>query len=375
MKMKVLITGGAGFIGSHLAQKLFGRGFQITVLDNLSPQIHGENGDFPEFLKQIADCIIGDVSDPDIYQSLPDDFDYVVHLAAETGTGQSMYAISRYSQVNIQGTALLMEFLSSQAKKVSKIVLSSSRAVYGEGAYNCRTHGLIFPVERKARDLGQRRFEPHCPYCQEEMKSVSTNEDAMFRPLSVYGITKLSQELLLMQSAKSLGIPAVALRFQNVFGPGQSLSNPYTGILSIFSTRIRHGQDIEIFEDGKESRDFVYISDVIDGLVLALENDEVNCEAINIGSGIGTSVLEVSRQLREKLKSNVKLNISGKYRVGDIRHNVADISKAQAMLGFTPRVPLEEGLSHFVDWVLNQPLPEDKSEKALEELKTRGLFK
>lgn len=375
MKGKVLITGGAGFIGSHLVERLFCKGYQVVVLDKLSPQIHGGKADFPASLKEIAECIEGDVADPNIYLQLPKDFDFVFHLAAETGTGQSMYAISHYSEVNVQGTSLLMEHLAKQEKKVKKIILSSTRAVYGEGTYCCATHGLVFPQERKEVDFVQGKFEPSCPLCDQELVLEPTREDAMFRPLSVYGITKLSQELLLMQSAKSLEIPAVALRFQNVYGPGQSLSNPYTGILSIFSTRIRHGQNIDIFEDGKESRDFVYIQDVVDSLVLALEKEEANGEVFNIGSGKGTSVLEVSQSLKEKLNANVNLNIIGKYRLGDIRHNVADISKAQSLLGFNPKVTLEEGLSKFVDWVLRQPLPEDKSEKALTELKERGLFK
>lgn len=375
MKGKVLITGGAGFLGANLAQQLFQEGYQLVVLDKLSPQIHGENAEFPESLRQIADCILGDVADPDIYHQLPKDFDYVFHLAAETGTGQSMYAISQYSEVNVQGTALLMEHLVSQKKKFKKIILSSTRAVYGEGVYRCATHGLVFPQERKEEDLALGKFDPFCPLCHQELVLEPTREDALFRPLSVYGITKLSQELLLMQSAKSLGIPAVALRFQNVYGPGQSLSNPYTGILSIFSTRIRHGQDIDIFEDGKESRDFVFIDDVVESLMLALENDKANGEVFNIGSGKGTSVLEVSKRLKEKLNAQVNLNITERYRIGDIRHNVADISKAQSLLGYYPKVSLEEGLSEFVDWVLQQPLPQDKSEKALEELKERGLFK
>jgi dTDP-L-rhamnose 4-epimerase len=375
MKGKVLITGGAGFIGSNLAQRLFLEGYQLVVLDKLSPQIHGEYTEFPELLSRIADCILGDVADPDIYHQLPKDFDFVVHLAAETGTGQSMYAISQYSEVNVQGTALFMEHLAKQKKKVKKIILSSTRAVYGEGAYRCPIHGLVFPEERRDEDLAQGKFDPFCPICNQELVLVPTREDALFRPLSVYGITKISQELLLMQSAKSFGIPAVALRFQNVYGLGQSLSNPYTGILSIFSTRIRHGQEIDIFEDGNESRDFVYINDVVDSVVLALEKEEANGEVFNIGSGNSTSVLEVSKSLKEKLNASVNLNITGKYRVGDIRHNVADISKAKSLLGYSPKVSLEEGLSHFVEWVLQQPLPEDKSEKALTELKDRGLFK
>jgi dTDP-L-rhamnose 4-epimerase len=375
MKGKVLITGGAGFIGSHLGERLFHKGYQVVVLDKLSSQIHGDKADFPSTLKEISECNVGDVADPNTYLQLPKDFDFVFHLAAETGTGQSMYAISHYSEVNVLGTALLIEHLAKQEKKVKKIILSSSRAVYGEGAYRCDTHGLVFPQERKEVDLVQGKFEPFCPFCDQELALVHTGEDAMFRPLSVYGITKLSQELLLMQSTKSLGIPFVALRFQNVYGLGQSLSNPYTGILSIFSTRMRHGQDIDIFEDGKESRDFVYIDDVVDSLVLALEKEAANGEVFNIGSGKGTSVMEVSQSLKEKLKAHVNLNITGKYRVGDIRHNVADISKAQSLLGFIPKVNLEEGLSQFVEWFMKQPLAEDKSEKALSELKERGLFK
>ncbi len=371
---KILITGGAGFIGSNLAIKLAQRGYQIIILDNLSPQIHGEGAEFPLALHEVAECILGDVSSPESYHKLPQDIDAVFHLAAETGTGQSMYAISKYSQVNVMGTAYLMEYLAKNTS-VSKIILSSTRAVYGEGSYRCTEHGIVNPGERFEQDLLAGLFEPRCPICKSALHLLPTSEDSALKPLSVYGISKLAQELLLLNTAKSLNIPTVALRFQNVYGPGQSLSNPYTGILSIFSTRIRHGQDIFIFEDGNESRDFVYIDDVINSLILSLENDNANNHVFNIGSGIGTSVQDVSNKLVEKLSASVKLHITGKFRVGDIRHNVADISKATNILNYSPRVHLDEGLTQFVEWVKRQPLPTDKSDSALVELKERGLFK
>jgi dTDP-L-rhamnose 4-epimerase len=375
MKGKVLITGGAGFIGTHLTRRLFRQGYQVVIFDNLSPQIHGGKMDFDEDLKKSANCIFGNISDPQSYNKLPLDFDYVFHLASETGTGQSMYSISKYTEVNIQGTALLLEFLSGSKTPIRKLILSSSRAIYGEGAYHCVNHGLVFPEGRDIDNMSLGKFELNCPVCQKKLSLVPTAEDSLFKPLSVYGISKLSQELLLMQSAKSFGIPSVALRFQNVYGPGQSLSNPYTGILSIFSTRIRHSSDIDIFEDGEESRDFVFIDDVVDSLILALEKGNVYDEAINIGGGQSTSVLDISKMLIDRLGTKVKLNITGNYRVGDIRHNVADISKAKSLLDFYPKVTLEKGLDQFVDWVIQQPIPSDRYSKSIEELKEKGLFK
>jgi dTDP-L-rhamnose 4-epimerase len=373
MNEKILITGGAGFIGSRLAKKLFDNGYQVIILDNLAPQIHGENAAFPRSLLDMAFCIQGNILDKEVWEKIPDDIEFVFHLAAETGTGQSMYEISRYVDVNIQGTARLLEFVQSRKNQIKKIVLSSSRAVYGEGAYFCEQHGEVYPIDRNEQDLKKGIFEPRCPICNAEVQMTLTSEDSKLQPQSVYGVTKLSQEQLLQTSAKAIGVPYSILRFQNVYGPGQSLSNPYTGILSIFSTRIRNGKGIMVFEDGKESRDFVFVDDVVVGLYLCLENAEANNKVFNVGSGEATSVLDLADSLLEKYRLKVPIEISGNYRIGDIRHNLADISLIQK-IGYKPKYPLDKGLQLFVDWVLSQEIEVDNSDMALEELKSKNLF-
>jgi dTDP-L-rhamnose 4-epimerase len=373
MSNKILITGGAGFIGSRLAKKLFEKGYPVIILDTLAPQIHGENATFPNSLLAIAECIQGDILDKDIWKKIPTDISFVFHLAAETGTGQSMYEISRYVEVNVQGTARLLEFIQGRGNEIKKIILSSSRAVYGEGAYFCKKHGNVYPFEREEQDLKNGFFELRCPICNTEAKMISTSEDSKLHPQSIYGVTKLSQEQLVQTSAKAMGIPYSILRFQNVYGPGQSLSNPYTGILSIFSTRIRNGKGILVFEDGKESRDFVFVDDVVDALILCLENKEANDMVFNVGGGEVTSVLGLAESLLKMYDVNVSIEISGNYRIGDIRHNLADISMIQK-IGYKPKYPLEKGLHFFVDWVLSQEIQKDQSDHALEELKSKNLF-
>jgi dTDP-L-rhamnose 4-epimerase len=373
MNDKILITGGAGFIGSRLAKKLFDKGYHVIILDNLAPQIHGDNAAFPSSLLEIADCVQGDILDQDVWKKIPENIGFVFHLAAETGTGQSMYEISRYVEVNIQGTARLLEFIQSRRNEIKKIILSSSRAVYGEGAYLCKTHGNVYPVNRDEQDLKNGFFELRCPICNAEVQMISTSEDSRLQPQSIYGVTKLSQEQLIQTSTKAIGIPYSILRFQNVYGPGQSLSNPYTGILSIFSTRIRNGKGILVFEDGKESRDFVFVDDVIEALTLCLENQGANNMIFNVGGGEATSVIGLAESLLIMYGVKVPLEISGRYRIGDIRHNLADISLIQK-IGYIPKYPLEKGLQLFVDWVLVQEIQKDQSDHALEELKSKNLF-
>jgi dTDP-L-rhamnose 4-epimerase len=375
MTAKVLITGGAGFIGSHLAKKLHEKGYEVFLVDNLSLQIHGHRNYFEDGLTKVATCILGNIESSQVWSSLPDQFDFIYHLASETGTGQSMYSLSHYASVNVLGTALLMEYVAKSRLKPKKIILSSTRAVYGEGAYACENHGQIFPEGRKLQDLTAGKFEPLCPFCGSPLILEKTKENGSLKPKSIYGITKLCQEQMIMESARSFSIPCVTLRFQNVYGPGQSLFNPYTGILSIFSTRIRQGKPLSIFEDGKESRDFVFIDDVVRSLILSLEKEEANDQIFNIGSGEKHTVLDVARLLQEKLDLYTKIEITGNFRLGDIRHNVADISKAQALLGFDHETNLSGGLGRFASWVLSQPIPEDHSDLALQEMKERGLFK
>jgi dTDP-L-rhamnose 4-epimerase len=370
----VLISGGAGFIGCNLAVALASRKYRVTVLDNFSAQIHGDSTViFPAELE--IQILKGDVrSREDWLRSLVNQ-DVVVHFAAETGTGQSMYRIERYMGVNVLGTANLLELLANEPHSVKKILVASSRAIYGEGKYHCDEHGSIYPSSRAEADMLSGDFAVKCPACKRDVALLPTDEGSRIHPSSVYGISKQTQEQLFMTVAQSLRIPSVALRYQNVYGPGQSLLNPYTGILSIFSTRIRNGAPLSIFEDGNESRDFIYIDDVVEATRMAIESDAADYEVFNVGTGTRTDVLSVARRLCSALGGRSAIEVSGKFRVGDIRHNFADVSKIQARLGFFPKVQFEEGIRRFAAWVTAQPVPADRFDDSIEELRRRGLYK
>ncbi|GAP72127.1 NAD-dependent epimerase [Candidatus Symbiothrix dinenymphae] len=376
----ILITGGAGFIGSNLALKLLNRGYNVTVLDNLSPQIHGACPEktSPLYLsiKDKVKFIHGTVtSKNDLLKSIENQ-DVIVHLAAETGTGQSMYEIQKYTDVNIGATALLLDKLANTAHAVQKVVVASSRAIYGEGRYySTELQQYVYPAQRTDEYMSKRDFEVKYPGCRQQLQLVGTTEDSKIHPTSVYGITKQVQEQLVMTVCPTIGIAPVAYRYQNVYGPGQSLSNPYTGILSIFSTRIKNGNGINIFEDGKETRDFVYIEDVVDATILGIENERANEQSFNVGTGEATDVLTVANTLIEKYGINVPLSVSGNYRLGDIRHNFADISKIKTLLGFEPKWSFNRGIGEFAKWVNAQEVQEDKYEASIDEMKKKGLYK
>jgi dTDP-L-rhamnose 4-epimerase len=376
MKYKnILITGGAGFIGSNLSLKLIEKGYNITVLDNLSPQIHTENSPLYNSIKDKVRFIKGTVLSYNDWKNALENIDVVVHLAAETGTGQSMYEIEKYTDVNIKGTSIFLDILANEKHSVKKMIIASSRAIYGEGKYECSSCGIVYPNERKDVDMSKGDFSVKCPKCSENAKLLATDEDSKIHPSSIYGITKQVQEQMFMVMGKTLNIPAVAFRYQNVYGAGQSLSNPYTGILSIFSTRIKNGNDINIFEDGKESRDFVYIDDVVDATILGIEKDEANYEVFNVGLGIAIDVNTVANTLVNEYKSSSKISISGNYRLGDIKDNYADLTKIYSKLAFTPKVSFEEGIQRFTKWVNEQEVVEDMYEKSINEMKDKGLYK
>lgn len=376
----ILITGGAGFIGSNVACKLVAKGYEVSVLDNLSPQIHGDAPErtSPLYLgiKDKVRFIKGSVTSREDWLRALQGVDAVIHLAAETGTGQSMYEIEKYVRVNIGGTAILLDLLTNTRHRVKRVVVAESRAIYGEGRYwSDDLGGYVYPDERPDETMRHGDFEVKYPGCMKPLKLVGTTEDSAIHPNSVYGITKQVQGQLVHLVCKSIGVESVSFRYQNVYGPGQSLSNPYTGILSIFSTRIKNGNGINVFEDGRETRDFVYIDDVVDATILGLEIDGASGYAFNIGTGVATDVLTVANTLKKYYGVEVPVTVSGNYRLGDIRHNYADISLARRILGFEPRWSFDAGIAKFVEWVNGQDVQEDKYEVSIEEMKRKGLYK
>lgn len=379
IKLKnILITGGAGFIGSRLALKLISEGYSVTVLDNLSPQIHGQNpvqqSPLYHAISGKVNFIKGDVcSRSDVEEAIRNQ-DAIVHLAAETGTGQSMYQIEQYNHVNVSGTALILDVLVNQPHSIKKIVLASSRAVYGEGKYLDENNDAVYPSGRNLGLMQQRIYEMQDDYGR-MLIPCATNETARLQPASYYGLTKLQQEEMVKLICPFIHIPYVILRYQNVYGAGQSLRNPYTGILSVFSTQILNNQPINVFEDGKPSRDFIEVGDVVEATFRSLRAEAALNETINVGTGIATEILHVARMLREKLMRTAEISISGDFRIGDIRHNFADITKMKEILNFEPKVTFEHGISDFAAWVLSQPLHQNKFQASLDELRNKGFLK
>jgi dTDP-L-rhamnose 4-epimerase len=375
---KILITGGAGFIGSHLARRLLDKGYEVRILDNLSPQIHGDNPETTSPLynsiKDLTDFIHGSVlSEADLKKSIKNQ-NVIVHLAAETGTGQSMYQIQRYSRTNILGTSLLLDVLLNNPHRVRKVIVASSRAIYGEGKYFSRELGVVYPENRQKADLEKGDFEVKYPGSG-PLSVMATDETSKIHPSSIYGISKQVQEQLVLTVCKSMDIAGVSFRYQNVYGPGQSLTNPYTGILSVFSNRIRLGQPINIFEDGLESRDFVYIDDVVNATIAGIEKESANNMEFNVGTGKQISVIEVAKALIAGFKINVPFEISGMYRLGDIRHNYADVERLNKILGASAQTGFDEGINKFVDWVKSQPIIDNNYEQSIEEMFQKGMLK
>jgi dTDP-L-rhamnose 4-epimerase len=373
----VLITGGAGFIGTRLAQRFVRAGHRVTVLDSLLPQVHGDDPEASPLLRSldgVATVVHGTVTSKDDLRTALDGVNTVIHLAAETGTGQSMYEIDRYVETNVGGTAKLLDILTNEQQDVRRIVIASSRSIYGEGAYRTADGRVVYPEHRADADMAAGDFDVHHPG-EGELELIPTDESALLHPSSLYGITKQMQEAMIMTVAPTIGVEPVSVRYQNVYGPGQSLKNPYTGILSIFSTLIRQGKEINIFEDGEESRDFVYIDDVVEATFLAATESAAAGEILNVGSGVGTTVNEVVAALFAALGREVPTRISGNYRLGDIRHNIADTSRMTQVLGFTPQVAFRDGVAAFAEWVLTEPIEQDAYQRSLDEMAQRNLLK
>lgn len=378
--MKILITGGAGFIGSTIVNKLYAQGYNdITVLDSMTEQIHGKNWEESYLYKKIdgkCSFVKGSVTDVRLLSKIVPENDFILHLAAETGTGQSMYQINQYNETNIMGTSNLLQAISLSGKnsRVKKIILSSSRSVYGEGRYNCPKCGVIYPQNRCKEKLLAGDFNFYCPNCGKKLELLSTTEDSLIKPASLYAFTKYAQEMMLKTMCPAMGIDYTIFRFQNVYGVGQSLKNPYTGILSVFSSLMLDNKSVNIFEDGLESRDFINVNDVADGVISCLNNKRSNGETINLGSGDNTSVIKIATILKKHYKSSSEIKVTGDFRIGDIGHNKADISKAKEILNFTPKVSLNDGLRDFCEWVKRQDTDNSKYEKSLDEMEKAGMF-
>lgn len=373
----ILITGGAGFIGQKLAHKLLKSGQRVRIIDNFSQQVHcGVN--LPRELFSSAEVINANICDRRAVERAIDGVESIVHLAAETGTGQSMYEIARYNNSNSQGTAVLLDVLmNSRPSNLRQVILASSRAVYGEGAYRCSTchaAGRIFPGPRARQRLLAGAWDPQCPSCSHSLIAVPTKEDDPTQPISIYAATKLAQENLIRIACEALSLDYAILRLQNVYGEGQSLINPYTGILSIFSTRIQQGLYLPIFEDGAGSRDFVHVDDVTQVMIECINSVNPINTIINVGSGSSASILTVAKQLVGLFDVDVPVKITSEHRLGDIRHNIADITRLNELFPNCNNVKFAEGLKRFVDWVMSQPVHESKLDISSSELKRFNLL-
>lgn len=367
-RRSVLITGGAGFVGSHVADELLGHGYRVRVLDNLTAQVHGEAADFPDYLDRRVERLRGDVRNRDALDEALRGVDVVLHLAAVVGVAQSMSEIERYVDVNTRGTAQLLEALARS--RVARLVVASSMSIYGEGLYRLPDGVTSNPAPRTTEQLKAGAWELQDDAGQ-VLQPVATPEWKLAEPASVYALTKLDQERLCLLFGRAQGIPAVALRFFNIYGPRQALTNPYTGVLAIFASAYLRGEAPEIFEDGEQQRDFVSVHDVKRACRLAIESADAVGHALNIGSGRAHRVRDVARRIGSLLASPVEARITHRFRPGDIRHCLADISAARALLGYEPQVSLDEGLGELVGWLHEQSIPASARPKDAELRKSR----
>ncbi|MGH9350196.1 MAG: NAD-dependent epimerase/dehydratase family protein [Vicinamibacterales bacterium] len=374
MVHNILVTGGAGYIGSHFVDALVARDYRVTVLDSLEPQVH-RSGGWPSYANGRATYVRGDVRDRALFEPLVVASDAVVHFGAAVGVGQSMYQVDRYVDVNTRGTALLLDILVNAKHHVQKVLVASSIGVYGEGAYTCSTHGAVAPAIRPEPQLAARDWEQHCPLCGRHVQSIPTPEDKALYRDNIYSMTKYHQEEMVLLIGKTYGIPAVAPRFFNVYGPRQSLSNPYAGVAAIWLSRLLNGRPPVVFENGGQLRDFVSIHDVVECLMLMLETPGADYLPVNVGSGETVTILEIARLLNRLLGTSIEPLVTQTGRKFDIRHNTADISRARTTLDFTPRVTLEQGFAELIEWAKTTPdVAVDFFDRALEELAQKGLL-
>jgi len=362
--MKVLVTGGVGFIGSYIVDLLIERGYDVRILDNLEKQVHG--GKKPSYLNKNAEFIKGDVKRLKYWGKSLKNVNFLIHLASKVGVGQSMYEPVNYLENNVIGTANFYELMNNYKEKIKKVVIASSMILYGEGLYSCKEHGIKSPAPREIEQLKRKEWELKCPECKKEMIPIPTPENKTPQNLSLYALTKYNQERMAMIYLKSLGISTIVLRPFNVYGPRQSLSNPYTGVTAIFSSRIKNNKPPKIYEDGKQTRDFIFVEDVARSFVKAMESDKN--EIYNIGSGEPTTIKKISELLIKLFNKNMKPEITDNFRPMDLRHCYADISKIKKDLNFEPKIGLNKGLKILSDWGEKQKA-EDKFEESEKELK------
>ena len=370
MGKMILVTGGAGFIGSHLVDGLVKKGHDVRVLDNLEHQVHG--GRVPDYINKNAEYMYGDVRDEDVLKNALEDVEVVFHEAAAVGVGQSMYQIKKYSDVNVMGTAKLLDVIVNGKFPIKKMVVASSMSIYGEGKYKCENCGVVYPRLRPKRQLEKKDWDIRCPNCDRSVAALPTDESKPLYPTSVYAVTKRDQEELFLSVGRAYGIPSVALRYFNVYGPRQSLGNPYTGVAAIFSSRIKNNKPPIIFEDGLQTRDFVSVNDIVQANILVMENNRANYEAFNVGSGSPVSIKQIAETLAKLYKRTVRPDITNKFREGDIRHCFADITKIKK-IGFEPRVSFDEGMKNLAQWGTGIQV-KDTTQKAIDELKKRRLM-
>jgi dTDP-L-rhamnose 4-epimerase len=369
MPSLVLITGGAGFIGSHVADRLLARGYRVRVLDALLPQVHGPDPIRPAYLNPDVELQVGDVRDPDAVRRALDGVEAVFHFAARVGVGQSMYRVADYTDHNARGTAVLMEALVEHP--LQRLVVASSMSIYGEGRYRCADGGITDRARRDDAQLRSARWDPLGPDGQ-PLVPLPTPEDKLPALSSVYALSKFDQEVMSLVLGSAYGIPTTALRFFNVYGERQALSNPYTGVLAIFAARLLNGRPPQVFEDGEQRRDFISVHDVAEACVLALERPGAVGEVFNIGSGASITVRAIAERVANALGVDIAPEITGRFRSGDIRHCFADTSKARERLGFVAQMRLEDGITQLAAWLATQSA-EDHFSEAAEELRLRGL--
>jgi len=379
--MKILLIGGGGFIGSRTALRLLAEGHEPVVLDSFEPQIHGPDPASSPTCRGLFGAMEvrrGDTRDAAALASALRGAEAVYYFPAGTGTGQSMYQIEKYCDINARGAGVFAEALAAHARTLQRVIVSSTRAVYGEGAALCEEHGRIFPKARRTDDLEAGRFETSCPVCGKPVQPEASREDDPFLPLSIYGITKLAQEQIIATTTAGLGLPCTVFRYQNVYGPGQSLQNPYTGILGIFTQLVLSGREINLFEDARPTRDFIHVDDVVEYNLRALNSETADAAVCNVGSGIRSTLTDLAEAIAAGLERPCRTKISGQFRVGDIRHAAADLQRLTAALGDHDFIPLDPGVKTFTDWVAAEGGSEaanERFERSLAEMRKAGLLR